>query len=284
MILYESTMNRVLAAILFALVCQMAWPQDSPRTNAGGLTLDDVIAMSKAKLSEELIVTRVKKNNRPFELSSGELVELHKLGVTDTVIKFLVDPSLPYAPPTPAAPSPASSTVKPATKLPDDLASLDVPPEAGAYWMKAEKDFVKLDFKPLMPAQQSGGMISVLSGGLKKGHKLGVVAGATAPTRLQNNGSATFYLRLPSPQSIDDVVLFTFVMADARRSVDFGPNPGKPVFPLKAVKNFGSKEVSPGLFRINLTLTEGGEYGFFILGSGDEKRGTLGKAYAFGVN
>jgi hypothetical protein len=50
------------------------------------------------------------------------------------------------------------------------------------------------------------------------------------------------------------------------------------------VQPFESKEVSMGLFRVEATLKMRGEYLFFILGSGEEKKGTLGKGYELGVD
>jgi len=47
---------------------------------------------------------------------------------------------------------------------------------------------------------------------------------------------------------------------------------------------FDSKQVAPGLFRLSVAAKNTGEFLFFILGSGDEKKGTLGKGYDFGVD
>jgi hypothetical protein len=56
------------------------------------LTLHDVVQLSQTGLSEDLIVTKIKKNGKAFDLSTEELLELQKAGVSDTIINYLLDP------------------------------------------------------------------------------------------------------------------------------------------------------------------------------------------------
>jgi hypothetical protein len=71
--------------------------------------------------------------------------------------------------------------------------------------------------------------------------------------------------------------------SEGRRNLDFGTKVGKPVFPVKSIHQFESKEVMPGLSRLAVPPNGAGEYLFFMLGSGDEKKGLLGKGYDFGI-
>src|SRR4029077_4963386 len=66
----------------------------------GSLTIEEVLKMSKAGVADELIIARVKRNGRPFDLNSDEIVALKTDGVSENVIKYLVDPALPYSPAT----------------------------------------------------------------------------------------------------------------------------------------------------------------------------------------
>ena len=50
-----------------------------------------------------------------------------------------------------------------------------------------------------------------------------------------------------------------------------------------AIHLFDSKLLTEGLYRLNVGAVPPGEYLFLILGSGDEKKGFLGKGYDFGV-
>src|SRR5215510_3476890 len=71
-------------------------------TTNGPLAIGDVVKLCKAGLTDELVITKIKKNAKPFDLSPDELIELRKNGVSDTVIKYLLDPTQPYTPPAPA--------------------------------------------------------------------------------------------------------------------------------------------------------------------------------------
>src|SRR5689334_19843168 len=100
--------------------------QASPPQVAAPLTIEEVVKQSQNGISEELIVTRIKKNGRVFDLSTEELLELKKAGVSDTIIKFLLDPSPAYTPPValpqaqPAPPPNPPPPIAPAKKYPND--------------------------------------------------------------------------------------------------------------------------------------------------------------------
>ena len=84
--------------------------QDAQSPSAGTpLSVEEVVKLSQIGLAEELIITKIKKNGKAFDLSTDELLELKKAGVSDTVIKFLLDPSQPYTPPVPRSAARATS-------------------------------------------------------------------------------------------------------------------------------------------------------------------------------
>jgi hypothetical protein len=273
---------------LFALVL-LATPlpvqEEAPRA-AATLTLDDVLKLVHAGVSEEIIVARVKRFNKPFDLNSDEILELKKAGVSDAIIKCLLDPALPYAPP----PPPPATEVKPPgapPPPPKDPLTLKVPPEPGIYRLAkaapGEETFERLEIKPVIPLKRgSGKMGSMLSGGLLKDHTLGFIAGPKSKTRAAA-GTSVFYARFDGKASPDDLVLLRLVSADAGREFDFGPKPDKPAFPPEAICQMDTSEAGPNVYRLTAPALKPGEYLFFILGSGDEKRGLLGKGHEFGV-
>lgn len=89
--------------LLLASPRSNAWPQTRP---SDPLSIDEVVKLSKAGFSEEVIITKIKKNGKAFDLSTDELLDLKKAGLKDTIINYLLDPSLPYSPPPPPAPPP----------------------------------------------------------------------------------------------------------------------------------------------------------------------------------
>jgi hypothetical protein len=261
--------------------------QETQKATPGSLTIEEVVRLSTAGLSDELIVARVKRNAKAFDLNADEIVALRGSGVSETVIKYLVDPALPYTPPAPPPPASAPANGPPGPpplppKPPSDPLALKVPPESGIYYLTSKQEFLALDLKQVVASKQPG-KLSSLSGGLLKGHIIGSVIGPTAKIRVDNS-SAVFFLRLPEKVIIDDLALLNLVLGSKRRDLDFGKKAGKPVFPVSAARQYESKEVAASLFRLSVPMSKPGEYLFFILGSGDDKKGLLGKGYDFGVD
>ena len=281
-------MTRAWVAGIVLAALSLLRAQDAPKVSQGELTLEDVLTYAKQGMTDEFIINQVKRNAKPFDLNSDEVAALRDMGLSDAVIGYMRNPSQPYTPPPPPPPpttsSAASSTPPPAAKSkpPSDPRILKLPPEAGIYYLKSEVDFATLDLKPVVPSKQPGKMSS-LSGGLLSGHIIGSLIGDAAQTRAAGP-SAIFFFRLGEKASIDDLALLSVDPSGKQRDLDFGKKPGKPVFPVSSVKQFESKEIVPGIYRLTVPLSKPGEYLFFILGSGDEKKGLLGKGYDFGVD
>ena len=287
---------RALVPILILLAAGISSAQDTGKTPPGSLTIEDVVRMAKAEVAEEIIIARVKTNAKAFDLNTDEIVELRKDGVSDTVVKYLIDPSQPYsppAPPPPPAPVPAPAAVStpapappppppPKPKPPSDPLVLKLPPDPGIYYFTGPEQVAALSLNNVVPYKQPG-KINTLSAGLVKGHVIGSVVGPTAGMHIAS-GPLIFYLRLPEKAMVDDFMLLLLDKAKDRRDLDFGTKPGKPVFPVSSVKQFENKEVDTRVYRLSVPMLKKGEYLFFILGSGDEKKGQLGKGYDFGVN
>jgi hypothetical protein len=280
-------MTRAWVAGIVLAALSLLRAQDAPRVSEGSLTIEDVLTYAKQGMTDEFIINQVKRNAKPFDLNSDEIGALRGLGISDSVISYLRNPSQPYSPAPPPASTPTSSGGTPPppaarSKPPSDPRVLKLPPEAGIYYLKGEEDFVTLDLKPVVPSKQPGKMAS-LSAGLVSGHIIGSLIDGTAKTRA-TGPSAIFFFRLGEKATIDDLALLSLDASDKQRDLDFGKKPGKPVFPVSSVKQFESKEITPGIYRLTVPLNKPGEYLFFILGSGDEKKGLLGKGYDFGVD
>ena len=280
-------MTRAWVAGIVLASLSLLGAQETSKGIEGSLTLDDVLTFSKQGMTDEFIINQVKRNAKPFDLNSDEIAALREMGISDTVISFLRNPSQPYSPPT--APAPASTTraaspSPPAarSKPPSDPRVLKLPPEPGIFYLKGAEEFATLDLKPVVPSKQPG-KLSALSGGLFNGHIIGSLIDAAAKTRA-SGPSAIFFIRLEEKTTIEDLALLSLEASGKQRDLDFGKKPGKPVFPVESVQQFESKEIIPGVYRLTVPLSKPGEYLFFVLGSGDEKKGLLGKGYDFGVD
>jgi hypothetical protein len=242
------------------------------------LTLEEVVRFVQAGLAEDLIVARLKRNNKPFDLTSVEIVELKGRGVSDTLMKFLIDPAQPYTPPAPPPPAAGPPVVPPPIppKPPLDPLVLKLPVEKGVYWMDAMEKVTELELKPVVASKQPG-KTKIPFG---KGHVMGSLPGASAKAKLPAV-ETNLYARIMNP--VEDLVLVQTEGGGKHRDLDFGLNADKPVFPPKSVRQFESKDVGQGVIRISLPKLDPGEYLLFILGSGEEKKGTLGKGWEFAV-
>jgi len=62
------------------------------------MTVDDVIRLSKAGLSDEVIIQQIKKKGQRFDLSTDQLVQLKSASVSERVIQVMIDPTKDPAP------------------------------------------------------------------------------------------------------------------------------------------------------------------------------------------
>jgi hypothetical protein len=281
-------MTRAWVAGIVLAALSVLRAQDAPKPSEGSLTIEDVLSYAKQGMTDEFIINQVKRNAKPFDLNSDEIAFLREMGISEAVISYLRNPSQPYSPPAPPPPPSTGGAPPPRalpaakSKPPSDPRVLKLPPEPGIYYLKGEEDFATLDLKPVIPSKQPGKMSS-LSAGLVNGHIIGSLIDPAAKTRAAGP-SATFFFRLDEKGTIDDLALLSLDTSSKQRDLDFGKKPGKPVFPVSSVQQFESKEIIPGVYRLTVPLSKPGEYLFFILGSGDEKKGLLGKGYDFGVD
>jgi len=72
-----------------------------------GLTVDGVISLISAGISDDLIIAKIRKSGQMFDLSTDDMVRLKKAGASDAVMKAMMTAAPAPAPPStaPAAPS-----------------------------------------------------------------------------------------------------------------------------------------------------------------------------------
>ena len=272
----------VLSAVL--IVSPLRLNSAQPPKSGGTLTVEEVVKMSQGGYSEELIVTRIKKHGKPFDLITEELDDLRKAGVTDNVIKFLLDPSQPYTPPPPRPSGPDPSAGAPAKssgvpkQYPKDALAARVPAEAGLYFFQ-EGAPIKVDIKMLLGGVQGAGVGKVLK---LKGKTIAYLVGPTSKTRIKE-ATPIFYLRLPEGKAIEEVLLVALEKKRDRREIDMGPPGPKPELKAGALRQFDSLEVGPRLFRLAAAKLAKGEYLFYFIGSAEPAKSNLGKGYDFGI-
>ncbi len=243
---------------------------------ASGLAVDDVIKMSKAGLTDGIIVQQIRKNGRAFDLTPDQLIQLKTAAVSDRVISVMMDPSQPDAPPPPVpVAAPAQAAIDPS-----------LPTEIGVY---AKKQGTWTEVLPEVVNWKTGGVFkSIATAGIVKGDVNGHLEGGnsrnsfTTPIEfliVVSEGTAiTEYqlLRLHQSQNLDSREFRTVtggvmhVSTGATR--DLVPFEGKKI----------GRHVYGVIFPSNLGA---GEYGFLPPGAvgSSNGNGSLGKLYSFRV-
>lgn len=81
------------------------------------LTVDDVKALVRAKVSDDVIITQIQNSHAVYHLSPQDIIDLHTAGVSDRVVNFMIATiNTPPPPPTEVVnsdepPAPPSETV-----------------------------------------------------------------------------------------------------------------------------------------------------------------------------
>jgi hypothetical protein len=271
--------HRSVFTLVLLLATALSRSAAQPAPSATPLSVEDIVRLSKDGISEDVLVAKIKKNGKAFDLSPDEIVELNKLGVTDNVIKLLLDPAQPYVPPPPPQPAPpAPKPSLPAKKYPEDPYASRVPPEPGLYRFNRNAP-VQLDIKLFLGQKQGAGLGKVL---LKKGKVIAYLVGSAAKTRF-GDGAPVFYIRMADGKGIEEVLLVALDRKKDRRELDMGPPAPKPELKADTIRPFDSLEVGAALFRLSPATLVKGEYMFFLIGTAEPPKGNYGKGYDFGV-
>jgi hypothetical protein len=93
-----------------------ARPAGQPAAKPIGMTNQDVIKLTQAKLSDDLIIAKIQQSKTRFDTSVEALVALQKAGVSERVIQAMMNPAAtPEATPKPTPPTtpPARTTTNP---------------------------------------------------------------------------------------------------------------------------------------------------------------------------
>jgi hypothetical protein len=137
------------------------------------LTVDDVIKLSKAGFSDDVIIEKLKKNGQAFDLSTDQMLQLKSAGVSDKVVQVMLDPAKADAPTAPVAPAGAAAKAGSDPSLPDEM---------GIYYRK-QPDTKWGDLTPEVVNWKTGGIMkSFASGGLVKGDVNGHLNGKNSNT------------------------------------------------------------------------------------------------------
>src|SRR6202789_1238009 len=130
----KSGMKFALACVAIGWMCWNAdtvcQAQTAPALSPG---LQHVVNLSKGGMSDDFILTYITNSGAVFTLSDDDIINLHKQGVSDNVIKSLIQTAAPASPPPTAPAANANSGAAGAAPTPPPLdASPGAPPATPA--------------------------------------------------------------------------------------------------------------------------------------------------------
>lgn len=125
--------------------------------------VDSVIESVKAGLSESLIIRTLKRDNKPIDLTTADLVKLKNAGVSENIISVMLDPTSNPAPAAAAAPAPAPAAAAAAAPAPAPApepvatAAAPAPAPSGAISQAEKKRVIvdEFDYSTVKTAVQS---------------------------------------------------------------------------------------------------------------------------------
>jgi len=269
-----------------------------------GLTVDSIVAMVQANLSEDLIVTRIRKENKAFDLSPEEMIRLKKSGVSDFILQVMLDPSVEVErlPPAPPPPPPSDPGPPPAGEVPPQPAAAPSPPapadpgtltagvkpftEVGVYYKKAGE---WMEVLPEVVNWRTGGVLkTIASAGIVKQDINGHIPGPHSRNSVALPAEFVIY-------AAEGVAITEYQLLRLRGKRDYrefrtitGGVLHQKSGAMRDMVPFEGKKVGNRLFTVILPANLGaGDYGFLWLGAAGSSGGltslSMGKMYTFRV-
>ena len=274
-------------ALLLALGIGLA--RNPPKPANAGMPVADVQEMVKSGLSEDLIIAALRKDNHRFDLGAQDMLALKKAGVSDNIIKVMLDPTAPViSPAVPAAGgvvgirTPRASGATPDAGISEaaidaNMNNPDAPHDSGIYILSGDK-MTGLE-RAATQGTKTGMLGHVLTSGIVKGKTKAVLPGPRASIRTSDQRPVFYFyfedksaalgktgfgaqtvsnpnqfamLKLDQKKDSREVVIGTIGFASASTGSE-----------TKAQIAFKSEKLRPGVYRVIPTVNmEPGEYCF----------------------
>src|ERR1022692_2809188 len=163
------------------------------------LTVEDIGRLVQAGISEDLIIAKLRKNGKAFDLSTDELLRLKKAGVSDRILNVMMDPGQP-AP----AQAEVSSVAVPAAGTP----APGIPDEVGVYWTEHNGELHRVEGIAVSNKRTGSTFASKMTLGIKRMRVNAQLNGPHAQLRIKER-QPQFYFYLPG---FTGVAVFTLAL------------------------------------------------------------------------
>lgn len=238
------------------------------------LTNDSIVKMTKAGLSESIIVTTIQSGAGKYSTTADDLVKLKEAGVSDKVLAAML-----------AKASGATATPAPATAGTNTAANGDIPAnlDVGVYYKKNGKWEEML---PEVVNWKTGGVLkSIASAGIVKGDVNGHANGAHS----RNSTDSPVEVLIVAPEG-DAITEYQLVhLHEQSDSREFRTITGGVMHvsggATRDLIPFEGKKVASRTYTVTLPHLGAGEYAFLPPGAFTSSTGaaSLGKMYSFHI-
>lgn len=244
------------AGIALLLLCYLVPVQ--AQTKSETLSNKNVVELSKAGLSEDIIITKINASACRFDLSAAALVELKKQGVKDEVVAAMMNKES----------SASDEPSKPARSGNYSVGTVNsIQAVVHGKPKPLEKQISSIRTK--MKAFGYGGASSLLE-----------ITGATSPVRLSSGEAGTFLIKTDG--STPDVILYKSKPNGGNRSAETMKATMTGLKPTKSIRSISFNALKNGVYEIKVESSlDKGEYFFTVRQSANP---TSPEAYAFGVD
>jgi hypothetical protein len=252
-----------------------------------GLSVEDVIKLAKAGLGEDIILQQIKKKNRPFDLTTDQLIALKTANVSDRIVAFMLDPSqpeIPAAAPVELAPFHAPQLLEPQTEAPAVAVPVPIPSEPalpGEVGVYTRKQNQWTEVAPEIVYWKTGGALkAIATAGVLHGDVNGRVLGVSA----HNTFATPLELLIVAPEGVVMAEYQLIRLRPNKDSREFRSVTGGVLHSqsgtFRDMINFDSKKLASRVYQVTFPSSAGpGEYGLLPPGSNNGS----GKIYSFRI-
>lgn len=167
--------------LLLLLTCTICFSQQKDV-----LTNEQVVSLTKAGLSTSIILTTIQNSPAKFDVSANGMVALKKQGVSDAVIKAMIEKNA-ITPSGPVVKQPVNTKTLPQT----DLNKLD----PGIYYALADgKRTEQLEPNVFAQAKVGSGIVTGLTYGLAKTKAKAVLSGIDANLKVTESNPSFYFI------------------------------------------------------------------------------------------
>lgn len=254
-------------------------PAPASQPASSSLSTDDVVAMVKAGLGEGVIIMAIRKEATPFGLSAMHLVRLKQAGVSDNIMKVMIDPTAPLGGESaPGAESSVASTSGTSTASP-----LGADVEIGVY---TKKNGEWVEVLPEVINWKTGGILKrIATVGIVKGDINGKIQGPHSRNSVV--APVAFIIYAPEGVAITEYQLLR--LRQNKKYREFRTVTGGILHAeggsMRDLVPFEGKKLSTRTYEVVLPSNLGaGEYGFLPPGAfTSANAASLGKLYSFRI-